>query len=71
VEGCQAFGVLCDKREQQKLKGKFYSTSVMVRNVSLKRYHVQQIIVQKCVCCVGFMVIQEGIESRTMIYVIG
>ena len=26
---------------------------------------------RKCVCCVGFAVIQEGIEFGTMIYVIG
>jgi hypothetical protein len=37
-----------------------------------KRRHVQQISValQKYIFCVGFMTIQEGIESGTMIYVI-
>jgi hypothetical protein len=36
-----------------------------------KRRQVQYISVTECLCYVGFMAIQEGIKSRTTIYVIG
>jgi hypothetical protein len=47
----QAFGILCDKRVPQKLKGKFYRTAIrpaMLYGAACwpsKRRHVQQLVV--------------------------
>ena len=69
----QASGVLCDKRVPQKLKCKFYRTTIRPAMLygATKRRHVQQISVAEMrmlrwIC--GH--IQEGIEFGTMIYVI-
>jgi hypothetical protein len=42
----------------------------MVQNVSLQKDDMFIIqMLRKCVCCVGFVAIQEGLESGTMICV--
>jgi hypothetical protein len=71
----QASVILYKKRVPQKLKGKFYRTTIRPAMLygaecwSTKR-HVQHIHVAECVCCVGFVAIQEGIKFGMIIYVI-
>ena len=76
MKWCQASSVICDKRVLQKLKGKFYRTTIRPAMLygaeywPMKRRHVQKISVAKIRMLRWICVIQEGIEFGTMIYVI-
>jgi hypothetical protein len=42
----------------------------MVQNISLQKDDMfSRLVLQECICCVGFVAIQEEIESGMMIYV--
>jgi hypothetical protein len=74
----QAFDVLYDKRVPQKIKCKFYRTTIrsdMLYGAECWPFGIQKddmfnrLMLQKCVCCVGFVAIEEEIESGMMMYV--
>jgi hypothetical protein len=64
----QASGVLCDKRVPQKLKDKFYRTSIRhamlyeVERWPTKRRYIQQLSVAEIIYCVGYVGTQDWTE---------
>jgi hypothetical protein len=62
----QASGVLYDKRVPQKLKSKFYRTTIRpamlygAERWPTKRRHVQQYVLRKCVCWLDLWPYKKG-----------
>jgi hypothetical protein len=76
MKWCQASAILCDKRVPQKLKGKFYRTTIRPAILygaecwPTKKRHVQQLSVAEMRMLAGFVVTHEWTECGMMIFVI-